>query len=292
MKNQAKNFSYDVITLNQEGAEINRKTGKNQCFQENLDNQILLELAFIPSGILWMGCPKTEYNTSANPIHQVKITEFWMGIYPITQAQWRIVANYPQINQSLNPDPSYFKGDNLPVERVSWYETVEVCNRLSSQTGRFYRLPSEAEWEYACRGFKQIKGISHTPFHFGDGISPQFANYNPDHEDNQTQKAIYRQETTPVGSFQVANNFGLCDLHGNVWEWCLDPWHDNYEGSPSDQTPWNYGGQNKNRVLRGGSWSLNAHYCTSAYRDGYSSKLSDYGIGFRVVLDNLNENRL
>jgi formylglycine-generating enzyme required for sulfatase activity len=281
-------FSFQVVTLNDQGLEIHRQTGTNYCFKEYLNPENILELALITSGSFWMGSPTTEigHQPSESPLHQVRIPEFWMGIYPITQAQWRIIANYPQINLPLNPEPSHFKGDHLPVERISWFEAVEFCNRLSEQTGRFYRLPSEAEWEYAARGITSplnMKQNLYYPFHFGAGISPQFANYNPETEDNFTNKSQYRQQTTPVGSFQVANNFGLYDIHGNVWEWCADYWHDHYEGSPGDHLPWHDHGNQKYRVLRGGSWSLNTHHCRCAYRDAYAPKLSDYGIGFRVV---------
>ncbi|NET08147.1 MAG: formylglycine-generating enzyme family protein [Symploca sp. SIO2B6] len=116
----------------------------------------------------------------------------------------------------------------MPVECISWYDAQEFCNRLSQQTGREYRLPTEAEWEYACRA-----GTT-SPYHFGEAISPELANFNQN-----------RNRTTPVGSFRVANNFGLYDMHGNVLELCADNWHDNYEGAPSDGRA----------CLRGGSWT-------------------------------------
>ena len=152
-----------------------------------------------------------------------------MGKYPVTQAQWRFVAaQLPQVNRELEIDPSRFKGDNLPVETISWLDAEEFCQRLSHHTGRLYRLPSEAEWEYACRA-----GTT-TPFHFGETISPEFANYNGEYTYGNGEKGVYRKQTTPVGSFQVANPFGLYDIHGNVWEWCADDWHKNYQGAPSD----------------------------------------------------------
>ena len=166
------------------------------------------------------------------------IQPFCLGKYAVTQAQWRAIAALPQINRELNPDPSGFKGDNRPVEWVSWLEAVECCDRLSRQTGRSYRLPSEAEWEYACRA-----GTT-TPFHFGETMTTELANYCGEDRDiggrlykgayGVGPQGAYRQETTAVGSFAVANAFGLFDMHGNVWEWCLDHWHENYQGAPTD----------------------------------------------------------
>jgi formylglycine-generating enzyme required for sulfatase activity len=194
-----------------------------------------------------------------------------MGKYPITQAQWKAVAALPQINRKLNPDPSRFKGANRPVERVSWLDAVEFCDRLSQHTSKPYRLPSEAEWEYACRA-----GTT-TPFHFGETITTDLANYETS-----------RRETTPVGSFGVANAFGLCDMHGNVWEWCADRWHFNYQGAPNDGSAWVDANENKNdsqigRGLRGGSWYNYPEGCRSARRYRYDADDDDPGLGFRLV---------
>jgi formylglycine-generating enzyme required for sulfatase activity len=150
-----------------------------------------------------------------------------MGKFPVTQAQWRAVAALPKINTDLDPDPSYFNGANRPVEQVSWDEAMEFCRRLSKKTGRDYRLPSEAEWEYACRAG------TNKPFHFGKRITSDLANYNGNSVYGNAPKGKYREETTPVGSLKVANAFGLYDMHGNVWEWCADGWHENYEGAPN-----------------------------------------------------------
>jgi len=150
-----------------------------------------------------------------------------MGKYLITQAQWRVVTALPKVERGLKSDPSRFKGGHLTVECINWYEAVEFCARLARKTGRDYRLPSEAEWEYACRA-----GTT-TPFHFGETITTDLANYRgTDNEQykwsgfyGRGSKGIYRNKTTDVGSFGVANAFGLYDMHGNVWEWCQDIWH-------------------------------------------------------------------
>jgi formylglycine-generating enzyme required for sulfatase activity len=220
------------------------------------------------------------------PQHPVKVSAFWMGKYPITQAQWRAVAALPKINQDLNPDPANFKGDNRPVEQVSWNDAVEFCLRLSKQTGREYRLPSEAEWEYACRS-----GTT-TPFHFGETLTTDLANYRGTDWEYQSKtfpgsygsgpKGEYRQQTTDVGSFP-ANAFGLYDMHGNVWEWCLDHWHQTYEGAPTDSRAWLSSDDNASRLLRGGSWFFNPWYCRSANRLWGARDGSYDVIGFRVV---------
>ncbi len=240
----------------------------------DLDNGVILEMVEIPGGTFLMGSPPGEEESDDNerPQHQVTVASFLMGKYPITQAQWQAVAALPQVERELKPNPSSFPGANRPVENVSWYDAVEFCARLSLHTGRECRLPSEAEWEYACRG-----GTT-TPFHFGEAISIYLANYNSSYS-----------ETTPVGMFQVANAFGLYDMHGNVWEWCLDDWHKNYEGAPTDGSAWSDDNDNLDQkktisVLRGGSWVNDPEDCRSAFRD--SDVRRDFFVnpfGFRVV---------
>jgi formylglycine-generating enzyme required for sulfatase activity len=256
---------------------------------EDLGNGIQLEMVMIPGGSFMMGSPETEKGSDddEHPQHEVTIEPFFMGKYQVTQAQWRFVAQLPQVNRELEQDPSNFKGDNRPVERVSWYDAVEFCDRLSQYTGRTYRLPSEAEWEYACRA-----GTT-TPFHFGETITTDLANYDGNSTYGNGVKGVYRKETTTVGSFGVANNFGLYDMHGNVWEWCQDNWHSNYEGAPIDGSAW-FSSDDKlsdktgRAVLRGGSWYSLARYCRAAirYRDSRDSRLNRYG--FRVGCSGAN----
>jgi len=252
-------------------------------------------MVLIPGDSFLMGSPEDEleHSDSESPQHSVNIQQFCMSKYPVTQAQWKAVAALPQVNIELEPDPSSFKGDKRPVERVSWYDAVEFCDRLSSHTKRQYRLPSEAEWEYACRA-----GTT-TPFHFGETITTDLANYDgTDDKEGKWSgsygrgpKGIYREETTVVGSFGVANAFGLYDMHGNVWEWCLDDWHDNYEGAHVDGSAWfdkndNLYQKQGHAVLRGGSWIHNPTYCRSASRNSYDGAERgsvDLDIGFRVV---------
>jgi formylglycine-generating enzyme required for sulfatase activity len=247
---------------------------------EDLGNGIQLEMVMISSGSFMMGSPETEEGSNdERPQHQVTIKAFCLGKYQVTQAQWKAVAAFPQVNKELKLDPSRFKGDNRPVESVSWKDAVEFCDRLSKHTKRQYRLPSEAEWEYACRA-----GTT-TQFHFGQTITTDLANYNGNSTYGDGVKGVYRKETTEVGSFGVANNFGLYDMHGNVWEWCQDDWHNNYEDAPTDGSVWLSSKKSSGKkLLRGGSWYRNPDYCRSAYR--YHDDLAypyDLNIGFRVV---------
>jgi formylglycine-generating enzyme required for sulfatase activity len=233
----------------------------------------------IPEGRFVMGSPEDEpqRSRSESPQHTVTLKSFFLGKYPVTQAQWKAVAALPQVNRELDPKPSHFKSANRPVEQVSCYEAVEFCSRLSQKTGRQYRLPSEAEWEYACRAGTM------TPFHFGETITPELANYNGNDTYGAGVKGDYRKETTPVGSFGVANAFGLYDMHGNVWEWCADQWHGNYEGAPTDGRVWLDDNDNQRHVLRGGSWLGNPRYCRSASRHYIDAVYGYNYVGFRVV---------
>ncbi|NEO01403.1 MAG: formylglycine-generating enzyme family protein [Moorea sp. SIO3I7] len=241
----------------------------------------------IREGSFIMGSPETEegHSDSESPQHQVTVKSFFMGKYPVTQAQWQAVAALTQVNRELKPNPSYFKGDDRPVERVSWYDAVEFCARLSEYTKRPYRLPSEAEWEYACRA-----GTT-TPFHFGETITTEFANYDGNYTYGSGSKGKSAQKTTPVGSFGVANDFGVYDMHGNVWEWCLDHWHSNYKGAPTNGSVWQdehdnaNDNDNKRRLLRGGCWDNVPVFCRSGSRGNSDRVIGRYGlnIGFRVV---------
>ena len=186
----------------------------------------------------------------------------------------------PQINRALDSDPSRFKGDLNPVEWVSWYEAVEFCDRLTIQTNRHYRLPTEAEWEYACRA-----GTT-TPFHFGETLSTDYANYDGSGEKygayGPGDRGDYRQTTTPIDHFEGANAYGLHDMHGNVLEWCQDHWHGNYAGAPKDGRAWLTENESAARVRRGGAWFNNPRNCRSAYRNNDDPDNRTDDIGFRV----------
>jgi formylglycine-generating enzyme required for sulfatase activity len=274
-------FEFEVVTVDKQGNIIDKTQKQTQYFREDLGNGVTLDMVVIPGGSFLMGYLETEekHRDSESPQHPVTVPLFFMGKYPVTQGQWQAVANLPQVNQELDPDPSRFKGSDRPVERVSWYDCVEFCKRVSQYTGRDYRLPSEAEWEYACRA-----GTT-TPFHFGETITTDLANYNGNYTFSEGHKGKFLKKTIPVGSFQVANPFGLFDMHGNVLEWCLDHWHDSYEGAPSDGQAWLINNDNKNysRLLRGGSWYSNPGYCRCANRSWDTPDSRDKYAGFRVV---------
>jgi formylglycine-generating enzyme required for sulfatase activity len=238
----------------------------------------------IPGGTFIMGSlpEELEHQEDESPQHFVTVQPFFMGKYQVTQAQWRFVAQLPQVNRELEQDPSHFKGDNRPVESVSWEDAVEFCDRLSQYTGRTYRLPSEAEWEYACRA-----GTT-TPFHFGQTITTDLANYDGESTYGDGVEGVNRGETTEVGSFGVANNFGLYDMHGNLDEWCLDDWHDNYKDAPTDGCAWfssddKLSDKSGRAVLRGGSWFNVPQSCRSACRVSNLRDNHDGNLGFRVV---------
>jgi formylglycine-generating enzyme required for sulfatase activity len=267
---------------------ISRYQRRGKHFIENLSDEIGLDMVLIPGGKFLMGAPEDELESRdyERPQHEVTVPSFLMGRYPITQSQWRIVANWTQVERSLNPEPSNFQGDTRPVEQVSWEEVVEFCHRLTTKTGRTYRLPSEAEWEYACRA-----GTT-TPFHFGETLGDELANYCAQDEEigdtlykgayGRGIEGKYRKETTEVGIFPP-NNFGLHDMHGNVLEWCEDDWHDSYSGAPEDGSAWlEANATDTSKLLRGGCWYFSPGDCRSAYRY-FNARVNRYNdFGFRV----------
>jgi formylglycine-generating enzyme required for sulfatase activity len=274
-------FKFETVKLNERGKIVERKSLEARQFAEDLGDGITIEMVAISGGEFLMGAPKGEESSGDDerPQHRVSVPDFFMGRYPVTQAQWKRVAALPQEKLDLAPEPSNFKGAQRPVERVSWLEATEFCERLSRATGKQYRLPSEAEWEYACRA-----GTT-TPFHFGPTISPEVANYNGNYTYGKGPKGKYPEQTTNVGIFP-ANTFGLYDIHGNVWEWCQDEWHDTYKNSPSDGSAWE---ENKNtsnqspRLLRGGSWFSDPAGCRSADRFRRAPDYRGGSIGFRLI---------
>ncbi|WP_419547878.1 SUMF1/EgtB/PvdO family nonheme iron enzyme [Microcystis sp.] len=284
-------FNFEIVRVNAKGEQINKESKQSQYFREDLGNGITLEMVAIPGGTFTMGSPANEKYSfdDERPQHEVNVPPFFMGKYPITQAQWKAIASRtdlkvdPSASLRVNLDlnPAYFKdrpdSDRRPVEQVNWYDAVEFCARLSKLTGREYRLPSEAEWEYACRA-----GTT-TPFYFGETITGELANYNASNTYADEYKGEYRQQTTPVGQFPP-NAFGLYDMHGNVWEWCADTWHDNYDGAPTDGSVWTENGDDNCSLPRGGSWYYNPGNCRSAYRSYNNRRGNDSNSnGFRVV---------
>lgn len=273
---------------------VSYRDRKSQFFNENdvvlTAEQTSLDMVSLPTGDFLIGAPENELESHNNekPQRQIAIDQpFFISKCPITQAQWKTVAiTLPKVNQDLEPSPSRFTNDNHPVERVSWHDAIEFCARLRQHTGRPYRLPTEAEWEYACRA------NTTTPFHFGPTLTTNLANYRGTDwstGDNQYSgtynggpQGTFREQTTPVGSFDVANAFGLYDMHGNVWEWCQDTWHPNYDGAPTDGSAWTTG-DSTYRVLRGGSWINGPADCRAARRMNSTPDTRVNYYGFRVA---------
>ncbi len=253
------------MKLNERGQIIERLPVTVNRFIEELGNGVQLAMVEIPAGKFLMGsvCPKKEILYRDSPQHLVQVPRFYLGQALITQAQWQAL---------MGANPAYFKGDdNLPVECVSWLEAIKFCEKLSAKTGRIYRLPTEAEWEYACRAGAK------TPFAFGEAITAEIVNYN----------GAYQQQTTPVGKFP-ANSFGLYDMHGNLWEWCLDEWIYSYKDAPVDGSARgdvNSRDSKKKHVVRGGSWiNINSEECCrSNSRFSDDASVSSRNVGLRVV---------
>ncbi|WP_226990687.1 formylglycine-generating enzyme family protein [Methanosarcina acetivorans] len=230
--------------------------------ESDYPNSIGMEFVKISSGEFMMGSPSDErgISNSEKPIHKVTIeNSYYLGKYEVTQEQWKSV---------MGNNPSHFKGDDLPVENVSWYDVQEFINKLNEMEGTDkYRLPSEAEWEYACRA-----GTT-TRYFFGDDESKlgDYAWY----WNNSDRK------THPVGQ-KKPNSWGLYGMSGNVLEWCQDKWHDNYDGAPSDGSAWEEGNSSY-RVIRNGSWNASPMVCRSAYRFRFVPDTHVHFIGFRLL---------
>jgi formylglycine-generating enzyme required for sulfatase activity len=248
-------------------------------FLEELAERIAITMIQIPAGEFLMGSTESERERSESEgtQHHVNLPSFFLGQTPVTQGQWKVVASWPKVKMDLKPDPSEFKEANRPVEQVSWDEAMEFCRRLSQRTKREYNLPSEAQWEYACRA------STTTPLAFGETLTPELANYNGNFTYGTGPKGIYREETSAVGSFP-ANAWGVQDMHGNVREWCLDIWHDSYNGAPIDGTPWGSTGDQGGRLLRGGSWGSGPTFCRSAFREWWHREGRVSLIGFRLCV--------
>jgi formylglycine-generating enzyme required for sulfatase activity len=297
----------DVVSVDEEGSLRSPQRQSVEVFDVPLAGDVTMEMAVIPVGGFQIGSPENEPQRRENegPQQVVEIRSFALGRTAITQAEWAAVVDAApeRIEQTLSQYPSSFRGDRLPVETVSWNQSVEFCRRLSNLTGLPFRLPSEAEWEYACRA------RTTTPFHFGPTLTPEVANYcgtggavcgtnngqdisSTDYNGDPYPLGNYgdgplgefRQGTVDVRSFPP-NRFGLFEMHGNVWEHCFDTGIADYRHIPTDGSP--YVGPQNRRVLRGGSWSHNPAICRSAYRDSMLADSTGWQgrVGFRVACD-------
>ncbi|MDN4061192.1 SUMF1/EgtB/PvdO family nonheme iron enzyme [Massilia sp. YIM B02769] len=250
------------------------------------------ELVVLRAGRFQMGSPEHERRIAMaagaqknwlareTPQHWVGIARpFALGRYPVTVGEWRafVEATDWQPDGDVNwAAPGFPQSEMHPVVGVSWLDAGRYLAWLSERTGQRYRLPSEAEWEYACRAGTR------TAFSFGDSISTELANYDGNFTYNGGARGAYRRGTTAVTHF-APNPWGLHDMHGNVWEWVQDVMHDSYEGAPLDGSAWEEGGDRARRILRGGSWLYNPRYLRSALRNGFSAVMANDIVGFRVV---------
>lgn len=283
---------FRVLTSDARGKVKETRIESTRFYNQELPGAVNLEMVELQSGAFMMGADRIELESIQrdyvkgvdrdmraelidriaweSPQHQVSVSAISMSRYEITQTQWRAVAGLPKVEIDLISDPSQFKGGSRPVENVSWAEAVEFCARLSRLTGRTYRLPTEAEWEYACRA-----GTS-SPFNYGQALNPDWANYNGRKPYGASSKGEFRGQSVPAGSLGFANAFGLYDMHGNVWEWTQDGWlidQLEIESNPAL------------RVLRGGAWDSAAGECRSGARQKMDLKLRANNLGFRVVAD-------
>jgi len=254
----------------------------------DLPNSVKLELVDIPAGSFMMGSDEQD---AEKPVHRVTVTAFKMGKYPITQKQYEAV---------MGNNPSEFKGDeNLPVEQVSWLNAVAFCKKLSEMTGQNVKLPSETQWEYACRAGstgkycfgdddKQLENYAWYGNNSGDKSLDALQIWNTDQDKYWERLTANNCKTHPVGE-KLPNAWGLHDMHGNAWEWCADDWADNYEEAPIDASIWikdikNYEAPETLKVLRGGSWDDYAGLCRSVSRLRYGARRQYSSIGFRLLL--------
>lgn len=270
-------FNFKTVFLDKLGQITSSTLCSAKQFIEDLGKGVILEMVHIPSGRFLMGAMKNElgFMEDETPPHWVEIKEFFISKYPITQMQWFLV-----MKQGFS---CQFHGPNLPVEKVNWFQTLDFCHQLSQKTGKTYHLPTEAEWEYACRA------NTSTPFYFGETITTEVANYDGNYNYTNDIKTTYHQMTMPVGIFPP-NVFGLYDMHGNVWEWTCSEYSEHYGEQFETKILNQPQAMDKRMVVRGGSWYSSAVNCRSANRYHVASNSWDNDIGFRVVI-HVNYNR-
>lgn len=260
-------IEFKTPTLNKKGEIVQWTDHTARQLTIDLGHDTSLDMLFIPGGTFQMGSPRNSGNSDERPQHFVIIKPFMMSKFIITQGQWKaILRKLP---------PCRFKGDQLPVDRVSWKDAQTFCKRLSAKTGQNFRLPSESQREYACRA-----GTG-TPFSFGETLTVEVANFNGEHTFGEEPRGFYSHVTNEGGTFPP-NAFGLYDMHGNLWEWCDDNWLDDYSSSPRDDSSYQ-DVKSLYRVARGGSWHEPPSLCRSASRLRVLQTDADEVMGFRVV---------
>jgi len=272
----SREFDFEVVALDAKDTPIDQFKKKSKVLIEECNGQ-KFEMVLIPGGSFLMGAGEKNAPKSELPLHNVTVNPFLISKYPVTKAQWKAVAQLPQIERKLLKLPSRSGGMDHPVVQISWDDAIEFCKRLSEHLKVQYRLPTEAEWEYACRGY------SLTPFTFGESITLDLANFDGTYNSQLGGEIVARGRTTSVKTFPFANNFGLYDLHGNVWEWCIDHWHEDYTEAPNDGSAWIDSSRNDEHVIRGGSWKNTPTFCRSASRSSDTHDHKSDNVGFRIV---------
>jgi formylglycine-generating enzyme required for sulfatase activity len=267
-------FSFETVKLDRKGQVIEKLTCEGRQIREDLGRSVSLELVFIPGGSFQMGSRFEGGYEDEQPVHPVFLSEFWLGKAPVTQAQWQAVMGWMPLCR--------FHGPIIPVETICWKDAAKFCQKLSRMTGRSYDLPSEAQWEYACRA-----GTA-TPFNLGENITTDYANYVGLHTYREGSEGVYRHDPNPARTYPP-NPWGLYDMHGNLWEFCADSWFDNYNGAPVNGAARLSGGDPRERkesyrVARGGSWHEPPAHCRSAMRLRVEENDRMEYYGFRVML--------
>ena len=258
----------ETVQVNDAGAIETREQVSVHVLHQQLPDGVIINMVSLPPGTYMMGSAHHKGYRDEEPQHFVRIDGFLISQAAITQRQWKSVMK--------KLPPCRGKGLDLPVDRVSWFDAQAFCRQLLKITGRRYRLPSEAEWEYACRAGSQAD------FTYGDMITTDLCNYVGLHTYQNGPQGIYRHGSTPAGTFPP-NRFGIYDMHGNLDEWCMDTWHDSYVGAPSDGQPWIHGGT-EGRVVRGGSWHDPPNLCRSAARLKMDPTEGEDFVGIRIAL--------
>ena len=298
-------YNFETVKFNANGTIVEKLPRQAEYFEEDLGGGVKLTMVKIPGNTFQMGtadamvaqstAEQQRYCNDDNcraaiaaaikaetPQRAVTVPAFFIGKFEVRQAEWGAVKSLEKIKRELPLNPSRFKDPQRPVDSVSWEDAVEFCARLSQKTGRQYRLPTEAEWEYACRS------ETTTEFAFGDTIFSDFINYDGNYPYGDGAKGVFSVSTRPVGWARVfLNGFGLSGMHGNVMEWCQDKWHASYDGAPADASARmsNERSASADRVVRGGSWSDHASRCRSAFRTKLHPRSKPPTVGLRVAMD-------
>ena len=235
---------------------------QNQNFIEEPNEEVSFEMVYVEGGSFMMGGQDDEADEYEKPVHMVTLPGYYVGKFPVTQALWKAVMGDEN-------NPSNFKGEDLPVERVSWNDTQAFLEKLNELIGKEYRLLSESEWEYAARGGQKSQGYKYAGSDKLKDVGWYGAN---------------SYGATKPGGLKYPNELGIYDMSGNVWELVEDHWQDNYNGAPDDGSAWVDRDKDAYRVIRGGSWLNNARGCRVAFRNVDDPTLRDSDVGFRLGL--------